>query len=820
MANLNIAIQIAAKDNASGTIGKITNSLTGLKDAGLGGLQTVGKVALGGIAAGAGLVATGIGLIGNAAFGVANDVAAATGEIQAALGTTTEESARLAGIARDVWGNNFAGSISEAASAVGLVRQQLGDLSNTELKNAAEDAFRLSDNFGIDVVESVDAANTLMQQFGLTSDQAFDFIAKGVQNGLNRSGDFLDTIGEYSTQFSSGGASAAQFFSLLESGLQGGMLGTDKAADAFKEFRVRIQDGSTLTAESLEMIGISADELSARMADGSLTAADAFTMVVDALNEVDDENVRMQAGVGLLGTQFEDLGTEGALALSLIGTSMEEMAGATDTLDAKYNNLGSMFEGLKRRGLLALEPIGNVLLGLANNAMPLVEQAFAVFETTIVPAIETAAGVVQSFINNLSEGMSPLNAFIEAIWDIAPPEVLAFLTDLRDNILPGLSAWFSENVSPVLDMVAGFVSWQDVLTGLGIAIATVVIPAAITLIGSILAIAAPIVAIIGAVALLRAAWENNWGGIQEKTAAVVAFVQGIIAGLQAFWQVHGDTILAKGQAVWLGIQTAVNTAVVFIQNIVTTVMNALQAFWQTHGDTIKNIAQTAWNFIKTHIDTTLAVIKSVFAAFKAAFEGDWRSFGSNLRNAWDTAWNYIKTTLQNAGSALLNAVQTIINNIVNKFNSTNWGELGRNIIDGIVQALADGAAAVVAKITEIGQAAWEAWQGFWNASSPSKLAMQGAKNVTDGLLVQWNRDQDVLANAAASLGQAAYSGMFGSSVSGNLGTRSVGAAPAVRGDLGGGGGSGKVVNVHLINPKFYGVENAGSLLAELESLSV
>lgn len=195
--------------------------------------------------------------IGVAAFGVSNDVATATANIQAELGTTAEESERLAAIAADVWGNNFAGSITEAAGAVGLIRQQLGDLADNELQRATENAFRLQDVFGVEVPESVDAARTLMEQFGLTSEQAFDFIAKGFQNGLNRSDDFLDTIGEYSVQFASGGADAGQFFSLLESGLQGGMLGTDRAADAFKEFRVRIQDGSDATAEALESIGIS-----------------------------------------------------------------------------------------------------------------------------------------------------------------------------------------------------------------------------------------------------------------------------------------------------------------------------------------------------------------------------------------------------------------------------------------------------------------------------------------------------------------------------------------------------------------------------------
>lgn len=639
--------------------------------------------ALGGVVVGAATAAVAaVGAIGVAAFGVSNDVATATANIQAELGTTAEEAQHLGDIATDVWGNNFAGSITEAAGAVGLVRQQLGELSDNELQRATENAFRLQDVFGVEVPESVDAARTLMEQFGLTSEQAFDFIAKGFQNGLNRSDDFLDTIGEYSVQFAAGGADADQFFSLLESGLQGGMLGTDKAADAFKEFRVRIQDGSTLTAESLEMIGLSSEELAQQMADGSLTAADAFTMVVDALNAVDDENIRMQAGVGLLGTQFEDLGTEGALALSLLGTSMEDMAGAVGSLDAKYNTLGSAVEGYKRRALLALQPIGDVLLNVANSAMPLVNQAFAVFETTIAPAIETVGSVMQSFFNNIQEGMSPLNAFIEAIWDIAPAEVLDALVRLRDEILPALVEWFQTTIQPIIDTAAQFVSFQDVLVVAAGALAAVVLPILGSLIASVVAVAAPIVAAIAVVALLRTAWEENWGGIQEKT----------------------------------------QVALEFIQSIINTVMTGIQTFWEAHGQTIMTASQAAWESIQAHIDTTLSVINSVWQAFKSAFEGDWTGFGENLRAAWDTAWEYIKSVFTSAKDAILGIAAGLILDLIAKFQSTNWGEVGRNIIQGIANGITAATGAIADAARAAAQAALDAAKAFLGIESPSTVA--------------------------------------------------------------------------------------------------
>lgn len=61
----------------------------------------------------------------------------------------------------------------------------------------------------------------------------------------------------------------------------------------------------------------------------------------------------------------------------------------------------------------------------------------------------------------------------------------------------------------------------------------------------------PILAIIAAIGLLYLAWTNNWGGIQEKVQAVVAYLQPLfqqfIQNLVGLWQ---NVLLPALQAVW------------------------------------------------------------------------------------------------------------------------------------------------------------------------------------------------------------------------------------------------------------------------------
>src|SRR4030095_15406878 len=322
--------------------------------------------AFGGALVGAAAVAaSAVVAVGTAAFDVASQFDAATDQIGATLGVGAEEAAPYGQTIKDVYGNNFGDSIEDVGDSVATVAKTLKLAANDPaLKKMTENAFRLRDVFVTEVTESVDAARTLMDNFGISADEAFDQLTTGYQRGLDRSGDFLDTLGEYSVQFAEGGASVNEFFSALDTGLQGGMLGTDKAADAFKEFRVRIQDGSALTKTSLEAIGLSADDITAKLADGSITVKDAWDMVQRGLQATSDTAVQFQAGVGLIGTQFEDLGAKVVLGMDLTDDWAEGGLSATEQLDSKYTNLGSVIEGMWRKFQVGIAPAGGAVLGV------------------------------------------------------------------------------------------------------------------------------------------------------------------------------------------------------------------------------------------------------------------------------------------------------------------------------------------------------------------------------------------------------------------------------------------------------------------------
>ena len=186
-----------------------------------------------------------------------NQFAASTGVSKESLDSYEET-------LKSIYTNNYGESFGDIADAMSAVAQQMGDLDQASLQNITESAFTLRDTFGYDINESVRAANAMMTQFGISGDDAMNLIATGAQNGLDFSGELLDSISEYSVQFAKVGLDADDMFAIMESGAESGAFNLDKVGDAIKEMSIRVVDGSATTQEGFSAIGLNADEMAAK----------------------------------------------------------------------------------------------------------------------------------------------------------------------------------------------------------------------------------------------------------------------------------------------------------------------------------------------------------------------------------------------------------------------------------------------------------------------------------------------------------------------------------------------------------------------------
>lgn len=294
------------------------------------------------------LAAAGITMGVGAAVKSGVDYQQSVNQLQARTGASDKEMKALSGTIRELYADNMGEDFSDVANSVATVRSITGQ-SGEALKSLTHNALSFRDTFEFDVNESVRAADMMMRQFGVSGDQAYSLIAQGAQQGLDKNGDLLDTVNEYSVHFKQLGFSAEEMMNMMASGAKSGTFSVDKLGDTLKEFGIRSKDGSKSTQEAFAALGLNAAKLSDDFAHGGAAGKKAFMAVTQKLAAMKDPLQQDAVGVALFGTMWEDLQAQGVFALTKLNGNIK---GTTDALDkineVRYNDLGSALGALGR----------------------------------------------------------------------------------------------------------------------------------------------------------------------------------------------------------------------------------------------------------------------------------------------------------------------------------------------------------------------------------------------------------------------------------------------------------------------------------------
>ena len=378
---------------------RLANSTSGLFDKlkGLGGAATAGGqgAAEGFVDGFGGPIAVlgtkagpiGLALAATAALGLvagkvlANNVLAGMdllqgqADVAAKIGITAEQMKPLAAGAGAAYASNFGESIEanldsvRAAVQGGLLDP---DASAADVKKIVQQLSTVALVTGEDIPAAVRAAGQAMRT-GLAKDatEAFDLIVRAQQAGLNVSGDLMDTLNEYSTQFRKLGIDGRDAMGLIFQAVKGGARDSDVAADALKEFSIRSIDGSKLTGKALQDLGLSWKATHNALAEGGPTARATFQQIIDAIAGVEDPAKRAQIQVALFGTQSEDLGDAlNNMNLDSAAAEFDNVAGATQrAADTAGGTAASSWESAKRSVEVAVDGIQQTLGEVLGPAM-------------------------------------------------------------------------------------------------------------------------------------------------------------------------------------------------------------------------------------------------------------------------------------------------------------------------------------------------------------------------------------------------------------------------------------------------------------------
>lgn len=210
--------------------------------------------------------------------------------------------------------------------------QQFTGLAGQELSQVRNQVTVLADTFDSDFREVMVAANAVSKQFGIDIQQSLNLVQQGLVAGANANGEFFDTLREYPAYFREAGLTAEQFIAITTQAAQQGIF-SDKGVDTIKEANLRLREMTTATAEALDGIGISSQEVQEALRTGAMTTFDVIQQVSARLSELPDSAAVVGTAIAdIFGGPGEDAGLAYIRTLQDINLNLDEVTARTGVL--------------------------------------------------------------------------------------------------------------------------------------------------------------------------------------------------------------------------------------------------------------------------------------------------------------------------------------------------------------------------------------------------------------------------------------------------------------------------------------------------------
>lgn len=625
----------------------------------------------------------------------------AMAKFQAQTGASSSEMNKFKNIAREVWSNNFGESVSDVADMMARVKQQMQGISDVDLKNVTEDLLTLRDTFGMDENETLRGAQQLMKQFGITSQEAFDLMATGAQNGLNKSDELGDNISEYSGKFAQAGYSAKEYFQLMQNGLDGGAYNLDKVNDAINEVTTSLVDGTIEGA--LDSFDTKTQDVFKAWQEGRATQKDVVNAIVEDISKTTNEQEKLNKSATAFGTMGEDFNSGFIQSLTTVGNKYKDVEGAMDKVKEIANGgLKNALSGLGRAFLDSFTPIGELItpilagiIGLITVAIQGIQQGFAkVGEiiSSVFGSIDTSG--ITNIVSQVSDVLAPafdkVKDAIEQMKVALEPiakDILSKIIEVIQNIVnqaqkiltvigPPILAIIQKIISVITEMIPVITS---ILTVVGsvvsgiISFISMVVTYVGTAIATILGFIMPIVEIIATIvaniwSLILTVATNIWSKVSEVVTAIIEFVTNLFKSI--------SDIINK---IWSKIQEVMGK----VGNKVKGVIDDINKYFNDVKSTVSDVFNGIWSKVQGVMDKVGSKISNVLQGIQNAWSG-LRGFVSGVFSGIEGAVGSLVSSVKGMVNGVIGGINGAIS-IINKIPGVHIGRIPRLERGGVLK---------------------------------------------------------------------------------------------------------------------------------------
>jgi TP901 family phage tail tape measure protein len=701
-ANLDIIARLT--DKASGPAKGIENSIAGIEGksgfagAAFGGLQKAGVAALTGIAVAGAAAGIAVGSVAVSSVKAASEMEVQMSNIAAVMGASKDEIEPLNSLIKDLGLDpNLKVNAVEAGQAIemlaknGLTMQQI-------LDGAAHSTVLLANSTGADFATAADIGTDAMAIFNIEAENmmgAVDGIVGVTTNSKFGINDYRLALAQAGGVASAAGVEFDDFNAAITAISPLFASGSD-AGTSFKTMLTRLTPASSAAEEAMAALGIITEDGNNLFYDaqGNLKSMSEVSGILQSsLSGLSEEQKAqalttifgadaMRAAVGLAETGAEGFAELQSVmgetdALESAATRMDNLAGVMEVIDGVIETVKLSFG---QALLPVVRMVADAMLAFADGALPKIEKRLASLSSSMSGVVDTVAPVIQAFTANIQEGMSPLDAFIEAIWDIAPPRVLNALTALRDGI-PTLVDWFSKAKAPIGEVAQALGGLLQNALGIGKEIVGAFQTDGFAGVADLLI--EPINAISDKLGVdlltvfqdvgttISETWDSIVGAATTARDAVVSVLDelarefgptiGVLSGfgqiiLQTFQEGTVKDAINKFIDLWPGIKDAIGVA---LAQVVSFIGEKLGVDLPGFFEKAREVVTTAW-------DAIVAVLGSAWAAIAPGIEPMWENLREGFASfepllvEFKKLWQSLVPVLKGAGAVIAAIVVGVI----------------------------------------------------------------------------------------------------------------------------------------------------------------
>ncbi|OLG00029.1 phage tail protein [Bacillus licheniformis] len=280
----------------------------------------------------------------------------------------------------------------------------------------------------------------------------------------------------------------------------------------------------------------------------------------------------------------------------------------------------------------------------------------------------------------------------------------------------------------------------------------------------------------GITSIAKGAWQVLKNAILGPVLLVIDLLQGDFKGFANHLKQIWTNISNGAKQIWNGIKTVVSSLVKGLVNAVknywntaktvtTTIFNGiksvLSSIWNGIKNTVVNLAKGLWNAVKTTWNTFKTVTTTIFNAVKTVLTTVWNAAKSVVINAAKNIWSSVRNNFNNMKNVVTTVmknvkttIQNLWNNAVKFLKGIDLKQIGKNIIQGLINGIGSMANAVWRKVGDIADGVKKKITGLLNIHSPSRwMRDHVGKMIPAGVAVGIDKAGGLVEKATQKLAQ-------------------------------------------------------------------